>query len=81
MSTLLSPEIQATKIELLEWLANEENEILMKDVVGFIKIRHSENFVPMTPSQLHQDILEGIEDARAGRVTSIEDLREEMKTW
>ena len=40
MTNSFSPTMQTSKIELLEWLANEQDENFVQEIVSFVK-KHS----------------------------------------
>jgi hypothetical protein len=63
MANSLSPTMQNSKIEVLEWLANEQDESFVQEIVSFIKkhtyIRKVEEdfFKPMTEQELTERIM------------------------
>lgn len=63
MANSLSPTMQTSKIEVLEWLANEQDESFVQEIVSFIK-KHTyerkaeEDFLkPMTEQELTEKII------------------------
>lgn len=63
MTNSLSPAMQTSKIELLEWLANEQDESFVQEIVSFIKKYTYERkagedfFKPMTEQELTDKIV------------------------
>jgi hypothetical protein len=82
--TTMSSKSQAIRLEMHEWLATEQDEKLVEAVSVFIKQhtnRWSTIMDPMTKEQQAREIRAGIEDLNAGRVYTMEEVEEEMKTW
>ncbi len=75
MANSLSPAMQTSKIEILEWLANEQDESFVQNIVYIVK-NHSS-----WEDEILKSIERGKKDIAEGRVTSIEDARKLAKTW
>lgn len=75
MTNSLSQTMQTSKIELLEWLANEQDESFVQNIVHIVK-NHS-----TWEDEILQSIERGKKDIAEGRVTSLEDARKLAKNW
>jgi hypothetical protein len=87
MANSLSPAMQNSKIEVLEWLANEQDESFVQEIVSFIK-KHTyerkveEDFLkPMTEQELYDKIVKAQKSAAEGKVFTTAEMRERAKTW
>lgn len=80
-------DIQATKLELMQYLLEEKNVSVLnriKDI--FTKenadiVAYTTSGEPVNLNQYKAKIKRGLDDVKAGRITSSKDLREEIKTW
>ena len=82
--TTMSSKSQAIRLEMHEWLAIEQDEELVEAVSVFIKQRQNRWATimdPMTKEQQAREIRAGIEDLNAGRVYTMEEVEEEIKSW
>jgi hypothetical protein len=75
MTNSLSQTMQTSKIELLEWLASEQDESFVQNIVHIVK-NHS-----TWEKEILKSIERGKKDIAEGRVTSLEDSRKLAKTW
>jgi predicted transcriptional regulator len=82
--TTMSSKSQAIRLKMHEWLATEQDEKLVEVVSIFVE-QHTNRWAtimdPMTKEQQAREIRAGIEDLNAGRVYTMEEVEEEMKTW
>jgi isopentenyldiphosphate isomerase len=77
--------IQAHKLSLIGTLLDVNDAQLLSRVETFLKAEisaaHEKEIVPMTMEEYRAEIERSLEDYRAGRYTSHEDLKKEMLTW
>lgn len=82
--TTMSSKSQAIRLKIHEWLAMEQDEKLVEVVSIFIE-QHQNRWAtimdPMTKERYAREIKAGIEDLNEGRVYTMEEVEEEMKTW
>jgi predicted transcriptional regulator len=82
--TTMSSKSQAIRLKMHEWLATEQDEKLVEAVSIFVeqrKNRWATIMNPMTKAQQAREIKAGLEDLANGRVYTMEEVEEEMKTW
>lgn len=81
--------IQATKLELIQQLLTVKQEsvlIKIKEILSSNSkeqdvVAHTTSGEPLTVKQYKAKIQRGIDDIKANRVTSVDDLEKEIKTW
>jgi predicted transcriptional regulator len=82
--TTMSSKSQAIRLKMHEWLATEQDEKLVEAVSIFVE-QHTNRWAtimdPMTKAQQAREIKAGLEDLANGRVYTMEEVEEEMKTW
>lgn len=82
-------DIQAEKLQLIEWLAQLQDEEVISRIKALRrKVVTNEKVVaytadgrPLTEKAYNERLEKGEEDIRMGRMTSQEDLEEEVKNW
>lgn len=84
-------DIQTTKIELIKQLLNVNKESVLEKIKEILSSEDSSNEEeivaytfdgkPLTPNQYRTEIQKGLDDIKAGRVTSDEDLAKEIESW
>lgn len=78
-------DIQATKLELIQYLLNTKKESLLLKVKELVLqdeiIGQTGKDETLTSELLNAKLHRAEQDFKAGRVTSDEDLEEEMKSW
>ena len=79
-------DIQAIKLELIQYLLNTDKESLLQKVKELVlkeerKVNNSDNRAPFTIEQLNAKLERAEEDYNAGRITTDEDLAKEIETW
>jgi hypothetical protein len=67
------------KLNLIEWLLKQDINMLKK--IDLIRKKQEEGFSALTEEELEKRALIAEEDIKAGRLTSIEKLSEELKAW
>lgn len=77
--------IQAHKLDLIGALLEMNDAKMLARVETFIKAElaaaRQKEIVPMTMEEYRAEIERSLEDIRAGRVISQEELEKEMQTW
>lgn len=79
-------DIQATKIELIKHLLDENQETVLKKIKAIL-IPKSKEIIghianePLTASSLNAKLKKSESDIKAGRVITNEDLAKEIETW
>jgi len=80
-------DIQATKLELIQYLLNTQKESLLLKVRELVLMESDEvvGFTakgePLTVLSLNAKLERAEEDYRTGRVTTDEDLAKEIENW
>ncbi len=75
-------DIQAIKLELIQYLLNTDKESLLKKMKELVlKEECEEKRDPFTLNQLNAKLERAEEDYTAGRITTDEDLAKEIETW
>jgi|GEM_PF-1885017 len=79
-------DIQAIKLELIQYLLNTDKESLLQKVKELVlkeerKVNNPDNRTPFTIEQLNAKLERAEEDYNAGRITTDEDLAKEIETW
>jgi len=79
-------DIQAIKLELIQYLLNTDKESLLQKVKELVlkeecKDNDADNRTPFTIEQLNAKLERAEEDYNAGRITTDEDLAKEIETW
>ena len=79
-------DIQAIKLELIQYLLNTDKESLLQKMKELVlkednTISNSDKRVPFTIEELNNKLKRSEEDYKAGRVTTDEDLAKEIETW
>jgi len=80
-------DIQATKLELIQYLLNTQKESLLLKVRELVLMESDEivGFTakgePLTVLSLNTKLERAEEDYRTGRVTTDEDLAKEIENW
>lgn len=79
-------DIQAIKLELIQYLLNTEKESLLKKVKELVlkeerTADNSQKRTPLTIEELNNKLKRSEEDYEAGRITTDEDLDKEIETW
>ena len=78
-------DIQAIKLELIQYLLNTDKESLLQKVKELVlkeehKVNNPDNRTPFTIEQLNAKLERAEEDYNAGRITTDEDLAKEIET-
>lgn len=80
-------DIQATKLELIQYLLNTRKESLLQKVKELV-LREEDKVIgytgkgePLTVESLNAKLERAEEDYKAGRIISDEDLAKEIETW
>lgn len=80
-------DIQATKLELIQYLLNTKKESLLLKIKELILqekeeiIGYSGNGEPLTLAMLNAKLERAEKDYQAGRLTTDEDLEREIENW
>jgi len=79
-------DIQAIKLELIQYLLNTDKESLLQKVKELVlkeerKVNNPDNRTPFTIEQLNTKLERAEEDYNAGRIATDEDLAKEIETW
>ena len=84
-------DIQTTKIELIKQLLNVNKESVLDKIKEILSsedssneeeiVAYTANGKPLTPNQYRAEIQKGLDDIKAGRVTSDQDLAKEIESW
>ncbi|MGB6083077.1 hypothetical protein [Moheibacter sp.] len=80
-------DIQATKLELIQYLLNTKKESLLLKIKELILqekeeiIGYSGNGEPLTIEILNAKLERAEKDYQAGRITTDEDLEREIENW
>lgn len=80
-------DIQATKIELVKQLLNVSQESVLNKIKAILASESEETIVyttsgkPLDVEQYKAKIQRGLDDIKASRVTSDEDLTKEIEMW
>ncbi|WP_161554443.1 hypothetical protein [Sinomicrobium soli] len=78
-------DIQATKLELIQYLLNTEKESLLLKVKELVLkervVGHTGKGEPLTVELLNAKLERAEADYKAGRTTTDEDLAREMEHW
>lgn len=79
-------DIQAIKLELIQYLLNTEKESLLQKVKELVlkeerSTDNSDKRTPFTIEELNNKLKRAEEDYEAGRITTDEDLAKEIETW
>lgn len=80
-------DIQATKLELIQYLLNTQKESLLQKVKDLVMqeddriIGYTGNGTPLTVGALNSKLEKAEEDYKTGKVTSDEDLAREIENW
>jgi hypothetical protein len=77
--------LQAHKLNLIETLLGVNDAKLLSRVETFINAeiaaKRERKIAPMTLEEYHTEIDRSLEDYRAGRMTSHDNLKKEMREW
>ena len=75
-------QVQPDRQMLLQWLQHTQTQWIWEKIAELkekdIDINQGYS---MTPDELRKELLEGINDAKEGRLISVEDLIKESRTW
>lgn len=80
-------DLQATKLELINYLVNTQEMSLLQKIKELILkennkvIGHTCNGEPLTVDLLNAKLNKAEKDYKAGRITTDEDLTKEIETW
>lgn len=80
-------DIQATKLELIQYLLNTKKESMLLKIRELILqekeeiIGYSGNGEPLTIEMLNAKLERAEKDYQAGRITTDEDLEREIENW
>ncbi len=82
---MISMDLAAKKVELIEWLTRIEDRSLLEKIEDLKKKAIVESYEsrmrPMTSEQYKSLLDKSEEDYKSGRVTSQEDLDKESDNW
>lgn len=80
-------DIQAIKLELIQYLLNTEKESLLQKIKELVlkeenkTVGYTSKEEPLTAELLNAKLERAEKDYKAGRITTDEDLAKEIETW
>ncbi len=81
-------DIQATKLEIIQYILNAKKESVIANIQSIIKAEDEEKIVgytasgiPINEKTFNEKIAFAEADIKAGRTISSEDLAKEIETW
>jgi len=75
-------DIQAKKLNLIEWVIQLKDEAIINRIDAFRKkVSSYDPGKRMTMEELYSDLEESEKDYKEGRITNMEDLEKESEKW